>query len=186
MNKRSKIYTKTGDKGKTSLIGGSKVPKYHIRLDAYGTIDELNSYIGLIRDHKIKKQYCNILIEIQYRLFELGSILACENKNDLKKLPKLKEEDILLLENEIDLMDASLPALRAFIVQGGGIVADHCHIARCVCRRAERIISFLAKEYPVDENILKYINRLSDYLFVLARKIAQDNGASEIPWKARK
>jgi len=186
VNKISKIYTKTGDLGKSSLVDGSRVPKYHIRLHAYGTVDELNSYIGLIREHKFKKHYKDILLEIQLRLFEAGSLLACENKTVLKKLTKIKEEDVALLEKEIDSMYSSLPKLNSFILPGGSIVISYCHVARCICRRAERIIFLLSKDTPVDEIILKYFNRLSDYLFVLARKIAKDSNIAEITWKARK
>jgi cob(I)alamin adenosyltransferase len=186
MTNKAKIYTKTGDKGKTSLIDGSRVPKYHIRLETYGTVDELNSYIGLIRDQKIDKHYYQILLEIQNRLFDAGSLLACSDNGSMQKLPKLKQEDILLLENEIDSMNALIPELHSFILPGGNILVSYCQIARCVCRRAERTIFLLLKDHPVDEIILKYFNRLSDYLFVLARKIGQDNDVSEIPWKARK
>ena len=186
MNKNLKIYTKTGDKGKTSLVGGSRVSKSNIRLEAYGAVDELNSYLGLIKDQKIKKHYCKIILEIQCRLFDAGSILACDKKEISAKLQKINEEDILLLENEIDSMSKGLPELKSFILPGGNTITSYCHIARCVCRRAERTISLLSNESPVDEMILKYINRLSDYLFVLARKIAQDKGSDEILLKARK
>jgi cob(I)alamin adenosyltransferase len=186
MVRKTKIYTKTGDKGKTSLIGGRRVPKYHIRIEAYGTADELNSYIGLIRSHKINKHDKDVLLEIQNRLLDSATMLACENKTTLKKLPSLKEKDILFLEKEIDSMNKNLPDLNSFIIPGGNIVVSYCHIARCICRRAERIISFITEHYPVDEFILTYFNRLSDYLFVLARKIAYDSKTAETKWKARK
>jgi cob(I)alamin adenosyltransferase len=186
MARKIKIYTKAGDAGKTSLIGGKKVPKYHIRIEAYGTTDELNSHIGLIRDNIKDKHYRDILLEIQHRLLDAGSLLACENKAALKKLPQIKDPDIQLLEKEIDIMNSDLPELDSFIIPGGNTVASYCHIARCVCRRTERIISFISEHYPVDELILTYFNRLSDYLFVLARKTVLDNGGKEIPRKARK
>jgi len=183
MNKHHKIYTKTGDAGETSLIGGSRVPKFHIRIEAYGTVDELNSYIGLIRDQKIHQHYKDVLLEIQNKLFIAESILAGEKKEKTKNLPEIKTGDISLLEKEIDLMNESLPILHSFILPGGHTTVSYCHIARCVCRRAERIVALLVQKHPEDEFVLKYLNRLSDYLFVLARKIAADNKAPEIHWK---
>ncbi|MFA4852469.1 MAG: cob(I)yrinic acid a,c-diamide adenosyltransferase [Bacteroidales bacterium] len=185
MNKHHKIYTKTGDAGETSLIGGSRVPKHHIRIEAYGTVDELNSYIGLIRDQQINQHYKDVLLEIQNKLFIAESLLASEKEEITKSLPGIKTEDISLLENEIDSMNKSLPELHSFILPGGHTTVSYCHIARCVCRRAERIVTSLSQNHPVDEIILKYLNRLSDYLFVLARKIAADNNTPEIHWKAR-
>ncbi len=183
MNKHHKIYTKTGDAGETSLIGGSRVPKYHIRIEAYGTVDELNSYISLIRDQQINQHYKDVLLEIQNILFIAESSLASEKEEKTKNLPEIKTEDISLLENEIDLMNKSLPELHSFIFPGGHTTVSYCHIARCVCRRAERIVTSLSQNHPVDELVLKYLNRLSDYLFVLARKIAADNNTPEIHWK---
>lgn len=180
-----KIYTKTGDKGLTSLFGGKRVPKHHLRIEAYGTVDELNSYIGLIRDQKIDSDTFNVLIEIQDRLFTLGSILATEPGNDKVKVPQLFENDIVLLENEIDKMNETLPEMRSFVLPGGHQTVSFCHLARCVCRRAERLAVHLAEVEQVQELIVKYLNRLSDYLFVLSRKLTQDNNAKEIPWKAR-
>lgn len=180
-----KIYTKTGDKGTTSLFGGKRVPKHHIRIESYGTVDELNSYIGLIRDQKIDKNTFNVLIEIQDRLFTLGSMLATEPGNEKVKVPQLFEEDITLLENEIDKMNDVLPEMRSFVLPGGHPTVSYCHIARCVCRRAERLAVHLSEIEPVQEIVVKYLNRLSDYLFVLSRKLTQDNKANEIPWKAR-
>lgn len=180
-----KIYTKTGDKGLTSLFGGKRVPKHHLRIEAYGTVDELNSYIGLIRDQKIDSDTFNVLIEIQDRLFTLGSMLATEPGNDKVKVPQLFEEDIVLLENEIDKMNETLPEMRSFVLPGGHQTVSFCHLARCVCRRAERLAVHLAEVEQVQELIVKYLNRLSDYLFVLSRKLTQDNNAKEIPWKAR-
>lgn len=180
-----KIYTKTGDKGLTSLFGGKRVPKHHLRIEAYGTVDELNSYIGLIRDQKIDVETFNILIEIQDRLFTLGSMLATEPGNEKVKVPQLFEYDITLLENEIDKMNETLPEMRSFVLPGGHQTVSFCHVARCVCRRAERLTVHLAEVETVNELVVKYLNRLSDYLFVLSRKLTQDNNATEIPWKAR-
>ena len=185
MNKHHKIYTKTGDAGETSLIGGSRVPKHHIRIEAYGTVDELNSYIGLIRDQQINQHYKDVLLEIQNKLFIAESLLASDKKEISGNLPGIKTEDIALLETEIDLMNESLPELHSFILPGGHTTVSYCHIARCVCRRAERVVTSLSQNHPVDKLILKYLNRLSDYLFVLARKIAADNNTPEIHWKAR-
>lgn len=181
-----KIYTKTGDKGQTSLIGGTRVPKFHPRIEAYGTIDELNSYIGLIRDHEIGEHFREILLEIQDRLFTAESLIALDPESQSNiKLPELHEQDILLLEQEIDRMNEALPELKSFILPGGHPVVSYCHIARCVCRRAERLVIRLAQAQPVDERVIKYLNRLSDYLFVLARRLGKDLNAPETPWKAR-
>ena len=184
MNKKSKIYTKTGDAGETSLIGGKRVPKNHIRIEAYGTVDELNSTIGLIRDQQIDNHYKDILLKIQNKLFTVASILANDKEKTPEKLSCIKAEDIALLETEIDLMNESLPELHSFTIPGGHTTASFCHIARCVCRRAERIVISLSQHHPIDGLILMYLNRLSDYLFVLARKIAFDNKSPEIQWKA--
>lgn len=181
-----KIYTRTGDKGQTSLIGGTRVPKFHPRIEAYGTIDELNSYIGLIRDYEIAAHYKDILLEVQDRLFTAESLVAKDpDAGATIKLPLLSDEDILLLEKEIDEMNTELPELKSFILPGGHQVVSHCHIARCVCRRAERHTIRLSQVQPVDDLVIKYLNRLSDYLFVLARKLAKDFGATENLWKAR-
>lgn len=180
-----KIYTKTGDKGLTSLFGGKRVPKHHLRIEAYGTVDELNSYIGLIRDQKIDSDTFNVLIEIQDRLFTLGSMLATEPGNEKVKVPQLFEGDITLLEKEIDKMNETLSEMRSFVLPGGHQTVSFCHLARCVCRRAERLAVHLAEVETVHELVVKYLNRLSDYLFVLSRKLTQDNNAKEIPWKAR-
>lgn len=180
-----KIYTKTGDKGQTSLIGGTRVQKHHVRIEAYGTVDELNSYIGLIRDQNIDAHSIKILLEIQDRLFTIGASLASDPDKSKMKIPQLKEEDISLLEKEIDAMNETLPEMRAFILPGGHTTVSFCHISRCVCRRAERLTTQLAEKSFVDNLILIYLNRLSDYLFVLARKITNDLNATEIPWKAR-
>lgn len=180
-----KIYTKTGDKGQTSLIGGTRVPKHHTRIEAYGTVDELNSYIGLVRDQQIDLYSKELLIEIQDRLFTIGSSLASDPKKSKMKIPDLKEEDIILLEKEIDKMNETLPEMRSFVLPGGHTTVSFCHIARCVCRRAERNIIHLSETSFVAELVIKYLNRLSDYLFVLSRKIAHDLNTSEIPWKPR-
>ncbi|MCE3280409.1 MAG: hypothetical protein K0S44_2600 [Bacteroidetes bacterium] len=180
-----KVYTKTGDKGQTSLIGGTRVPKHHIRIESYGTVDELNSYIGLIRDQQIDNNSKTILIEIQDRLFTIGSSLASDPERSKMKIPDLKEEDVTLLENEIDKMNEVLPEMRSFVLPGGHTTVSYCHIARCVCRRAERLTIHLSENSFVAELVIKYLNRLSDYLFVLSRKLSQDLEAEEIPWKAR-
>ncbi len=180
-----KIYTKTGDKGQTSLIGGTRVPKHHIRIEAYGTVDELNSYIGLIRDQLIDEPYKKILIEIQDRLFTIGSSLASDPEKSKMKIPDLKEEDITLLEREIDKINETLPEMRSFILPGGHTTVSFCHIARCVCRRAERLTIHLSENSFVSELVIKYLNRLSDYLFMLSRKLSKDLHATEIPWKPR-
>jgi cob(I)alamin adenosyltransferase len=180
-----KIYTKTGDKGQTSLFGGQRVAKHDLRIEAYGTVDELNSYIGLIRDQDIDTGSIATLIEIQDRLFTVGSILATEPGNTKVKVPQINEEDITLLEKEIDKMNESLPEMRSFVLPGGHTTVSYCHITRCVCRRAERIISNLSEKEDVELIVLQYLNRLSDYLFVLARKIVMDKDIEEVSWKPR-
>jgi len=181
-----KIYTKTGDKGETSLIGGTRLPKHHIRIEAYGNVDELNSFVGLIRDNVSEKELFDLLIEIQDRLFTLGSLLASDPAKDIKmQLPLIKEEDIVLLEKSIDKMNETLPEMKHFVLPGGHTTVSYCHVARCVCRRAERSVLKLAANEKVDELIYKYLNRLSDYLFVLSRKLSRDLKVNEIPWKAR-
>ena len=182
-----KIYTKTGDKGNTSLIGGTKVPKSHLRIEAYGTVDELNSYIGLCKDLLADETGKKILQETQDRLFTIGSTLACDPIKEPKmKIPDLKETDISLLENEMDRMDDSIPPMKNFILPGGHPTLSHLHIARCVCRRAERCVVRLQLESgEPEEIIIKYLNRLSDYLFVLSRYTSHQLKVEEIPWKAR-
>lgn len=181
-----KIYTKTGDKGQTSLIGGTRVPKFHPRIEAYGTIDELNSYIGLIRDQDIAPHFKEVLLEIQDRLFTAESLVALDpaSQTDIK-LPQLLDNDIELLEKEIDAMNEELPALKSFILPGGHPIVSYCHIARCVCRRAERLIIRLNHAQPVPDKVIPYLNRLSDYLFVLARRLGKDFFALETHWKPR-
>lgn len=186
MNMEWKIYTKTGDKGETSLLGGTRVPKYHDRIEAYGTLDELNSFIGLICDEKPDNHTRNILLEIQDRIFTAESLIASDPENPHnKKLPKIYEEDVVLLEKEIDHMNETLPELTSFILPGGHRLSSLAHVARCVCRRAERLTIKLETQHPVDPIVIRYLNRLSDYLFVLARKFIYDNKGKEIPWKAR-
>jgi len=183
----SKIYTKTGDNGQTSLIGGTKVPKSHIRIEAYGTVDELNSYIGLVSDHLDDIHSTTTLKEIQDRLFTIGSSLACDPEKELKmKIPDLKEEDVSLLEKEMDKMNEVLPVMKTFLLPGGHVSVSTIHIARCVCRRAERCcVNLQQQDLFVEPLIIKYLNRLSDYLFVLARFISQQLDVKEIPWKPR-
>ena len=180
-----KIYTKTGDKGQTSLIGGTRVAKYHIRIESYGTVDELNSYIGLIADQEIDAHAKQILKQIQDRLFTIGSSLASDPEKSKMIIPDLRTEDIELLEHEMDEMNTKLPELRHFILPGGSNAISFCHLARCVCRRAERITVHLAEESTVDNNVIIYLNRLSDYLFTLARKIAFDGQIPENQWIPR-
>lgn len=181
-----KIYTKKGDSGTTSLLGGSRVPKHHLRIESYGTVDELNSHIGMIRDLNQDKEVQKVLLEIQDRLFTLGSNLALEEGNNKVKIPELKEEDIKFLEREIDKMDEQLPEMRFFVLPGGASLISATHIARCVCRRAERICVQLSENEKVDELIIQYLNRLSDFLFVLSRKFTKDLGAEEIAWHPKK
>ncbi|MEZ4937392.1 MAG: cob(I)yrinic acid a,c-diamide adenosyltransferase [Crocinitomicaceae bacterium] len=180
-----KIYTKKGDLGETSLIGGVRVKKHEIRIEAYGTVDELNSHIGLLRDQIGLEQYVNQLIEIQDRLFTMGSHLACHPEKSKMELPEFKKEDVETLEEWIDTMDTQLPEMRSFILPGGHPSVSICHITRCVCRRAERICVLLAQNEPTPEVLIQYLNRLSDYFFVLSRKISQDLGAKETPWKPK-
>ena len=182
-----KIYTKTGDKGTTSLIGGTKVPKSHLRIEAYGTVDELNSYIGLCKDLLSDVHGKKTLQEVQDRLFTIGSSLACDPVKEPKmKIPDLKEADIELLEKEMDTMNDLLPDMKNFILPGGHSTLSHLHIARCICRRAERCCVRLKLESgEAEETIIKYLNRLSDYLFVLSRYTGHQMNIEEIPWKAR-
>ncbi len=180
-----KIYTKKGDDGYTSLIGGTRVSKSDLRIDAYGTVDELNSFIGWIRDLHSDKEMKKKLIEIQDRLFTMGSHLAADPVKSKMKLPEMCEDDVVFLEKLIDTMNEALPVMKSFILPGGHQAVSCCHVARCVCRRAERAVVLLYKNEPADLLILKYLNRLSDFLFVLARSMAKDLGAEETPWKAR-
>jgi cob(I)alamin adenosyltransferase len=184
-----KIYTKTGDKGTTALFGGTRVPKHHIRIDSYGTVDELNSHLGLIRDQDIDVHNKSILQIIQDKLFTVGAVLATDPKKAILKsgkerlnIPKISSEDIELLEKEMDTMNESLPEMTHFVLPGGHQTVSFCHIARCVCRRAERLASALNDIEPFQPETLTYLNRLSDYLFVLARKLSKDLQAEEVKW----
>jgi cob(I)alamin adenosyltransferase len=182
-----KIYTKTGDLGKTSLIGGTKVSKSHIRIDTYGTVDELNACIGMLSDQFTHSNSNNTLKEIQDRLFTIGSSLACDpEKEPLMKIPDLKESDVVFLEQEIDKMNEVLPPMKFFVLPGGHIAVSTAHLARCVCRRAERCCVLMQEqEIFVEPLVIKYLNRLSDYIFVLGRFIAHELKVAEIPWKPR-
>ena len=188
-----KVYTKTGDTGTTALFGGTRVPKHHIRIESYGTVDELNSHIRLIRDQDISDLYKKVLIEVQDRLFTVGAVLATPPEKETLKngQPRLQnlgiiESDIEFLENKIDIMEESLPPMTHFVLPGGHTTVSYCHIARCVCRRAERLAVHLNDIEPTDAFVIKYLNRLSDYLFVLARKLSYDLSADEVQWIPRK
>lgn len=180
-----KIYTKTGDNGLSSLIGGTRVPKSSLRIDCYGTVDELNSYIGLLRDQDVNTARRDLLKEIQDRLFTIGSSLASDPDKSKMKIPDLHEQDVTLLEDEIDRMNATLPELRTFILPGGHPSVSFAHVARCVCRRAERQVILLSQDAFVADLVVMYLNRLSDYLFVLSRQMAHDLGAEEVTWQPR-
>lgn len=182
-----KIYTKAGDQGKTSLIGGTRVPKSHIRIETYGTVDELNSFIGLLNDLVVDAKINADLKEIQDRLFTVGSSLACDpEKESALKIPDLKEEDILRLEIAMDAMNDALAPMKSFIIPGGHQAISTAHIARCVCRRAERwCVNMQEEDLFVETLVIKYLNRLSDYLFTLARYIGHLNGVADLPWKPR-
>jgi len=180
-----KIYTKTGDTGQTGLIGGTRVSKADLRIEAYGTVDELNSYIGLVRDQAVNQKRQAILLEIQDRLFTIGSALAADPEKSKMKIPDLKLTDITLLEEAIDTMTSALPELRNFILPGGHQSISFTHVARCVCRRAERLSIALQEREFVADLVGKYLNRLSDYLFTLCRAMHQDLQIEETPWKAR-
>lgn len=184
-----KIYTKTGDKGTTGLVGGTRIPKHDLRIDCYGTVDELNSYLGLIRDQEISNDHKTTLIKIQNQLFIIGSLLATdpellkqESKRKRLGITFLAPETITFLETEIDALNSELPAMTHFILPGGHQTVSYCHISRCICRRAERNISKLNEEQPTQPEILIYLNRLSDFIFVLARKLSNELDAEEIKW----
>jgi cob(I)alamin adenosyltransferase len=182
-----KIYTKTGDEGRTALIGGTKVPKSHIRIESYGTVDELNSYIGLCGDQLTDADARLLLKEVQDRLFTIGAALACDPEKEPKmRIPDLKESDISLLEQKIDEMTDQLAPMKFFILPGGHVAVSSLHVARCICRRAERICVHMQEENIfVAPLVIKYLNRLSDFLFVLSRFVAHQLGVAEIPWKPR-
>ena len=180
-----KIYTKSGDKGQTSLIGGTRLPKHHVRIEAYGTVDELNSHIGLLRDVIEEKNTFDLLISIQDRLFTIGSQLAADPEKNKMQLPSLFEEDVTTLEKAIDEMNSQVPEMKSFVLPGGHVYVSYCHIARCVCRRAERAVMRLSEHEIVNELHIKYLNRLSDYLFMLSRWLTMKLNAKEIPWKPK-
>tara|TARA_B100000900_G_C20602260_1_gene726152 strand:+ start:3850 stop:4398 length:549 start_codon:yes stop_codon:yes gene_type:complete len=180
-----KIYTKKGDSGTTQLIGGTRVAKNHQRIEAYGTIDELNSYIGLVRDQTVCVKSKQMLIDIQDRLFTIGALLASDPNKKSMQLPTIQVEDVKKLEKEIDKMNEILPEMRSFVLPGGHTTVSFCHLARCVCRRAERLSIDLSDETLQKKLILQYLNRLSDYLFVLSRYLSKELGAEEIPWQPK-
>ena len=180
-----KIYTKTGDQGFTGLFGGKRVSKSDVRIDTYGTVDELNSWIGLLRDQEVNKSRADVLVEIQDRLFTAGSILATEPNNGKVNIPELHDTDIEFLEKEIDKMESELEPMKSFILPGGHQSVSFCHVARTVCRRAERLAVELLDEEHVNPIVIKYLNRLSDYLFVLSRKMGKELAIDEVPWKPR-
>lgn len=180
-----KIYTRTGDEGMTSLFGGRRVSKADLRIETYGTVDELNAWIGVIRDQEVNTKRKDVLLAIQDRLFTIGSILAVEPGNTKVTVPALVEEDIAFLEQQIDAMDKLLPPMRSFVLPGGHPSVSFTHVGRTVCRRAERLVIGLSGAESVDPVVIKYLNRLSDYLFVLARLTAEDLGVEESPWKPR-
>ena len=180
-----RVYTRTGDDGTTGLIGGTRVKKYDLRLEAYGTIDELNSWIGLIRSQQIRVEDIADLIEIQNKLFVIGARLATETVNEDQSFKfSCCDSDILYLEKRMDHILDTLPQLNNFLLPGGSNAVSYCHIARTICRRAERRVYQLSSANPMPAELLKYLNRLSDYLYVLSRKVASDTGIEEIPWKS--
>jgi cob(I)alamin adenosyltransferase len=180
-----KIYTKTGDKGKTSLFGGKRVSKHDLRIEAYGTIDELNSYLGLLAEQEVNAKRKDFLRSIQSYLFTIGSHLAAEPGKDHAYLPALDHASITELEHGIDEMDKVLQPLKFFILPGGHTAVAICHVVRTICRRAERRCTALHEEEPINEQIIVYLNRLSDYLFTLARMMSNELGVEEIQWKSR-
>ncbi len=180
-----KIYTKTGDQGMTSLVGGTRVSKANLRIDTYGTVDELNAYVGLVRDQPVNEARRGLLKEIQDRLFTIGAILASEPDQTKKQLPDLHEADLKLLEDEMDAISEIVPPLRVFVLPGGHQSVSFCHVARTVCRRAERLVIALNSTEPTDELVVKYLNRLSDYLFMLSRLMTHELGSEEVAWHPR-
>ena len=184
-----KIYTKTGDKGTTGLFGGTRVPKHHLRIESYGTVDELNSYIGLVKDQAIDNDTKTSLIKIQNDLFTLGSMMATPSEKETLKngeqrlnIPEVDTKSVTYLEKEIDKMNEKLPKMTHFILPGGHTTVSYCHIARCVCRRAERLSVSLHQQEGINPIILTYLNRLSDFLFMLARKLSKDLSVQEVKW----
>ncbi|TAJ14329.1 cob(I)yrinic acid a,c-diamide adenosyltransferase [Marinilabiliaceae bacterium JC017] len=183
--KKSVVYTKTGDKGSTSLIGGTRVPKHHIRLEAYGTVDELNSYLGLIRSYDVAKDVVDSIVAAQNELFTIGAYLATDSSvSDLRDRIKCDESKIEFLEGEMDRIENQLPPLTSFILPGGHPAVAHCHVARTICRRAERRVLEMAETYEVNNWVVRYLNRLSDFLFVLSRHLSNYFAVDEIPWQS--
>ncbi len=180
-----KIYTKTGDKGETSLFGGKRLPKSHVRIDSYGTVDELNAYVGLLRDGVEDAHIREVLKSVQDRLFTIGSNLASDPDKSMA-VPDIRESDIAVLEREMDRLDEELPELKHFILPGGHVVVSYCHLARCVCRRAERQVVALSQHEAVEDILIRYLNRLSDYFFMLARGLSKRFGVEEVKWRPRK
>lgn len=180
--KKGRIYTRNGDKGRTSLIGGLRTKKSDLRIEAYGALDELNSFVGLVKDFALEPDLKKNLLAIQTHIFMAGSILAASNAATLKKISGLTDTDVKMLESEIDRMNAQLPVQQNFIIPGGHPVVSYCHIARSICRRAERTMTRLKLDDPKQAMVLKYINRLSDYFFILARYIANELGVDETTW----
>lgn len=177
-----KVYTRTGDTGTTGVLGGTRLPKNHVRIEAYGTVDELNAHIGLLRDYDAASPYREALIAIQNDLFTLGSHLASDPEKNKMTLPELKHERIEALEFAMDSLDAELPEMRNFVLPGGHSSISQCHVTRCVCRRAERATIALSQHSFVEEHLIRYLNRLSDYFFVLSRKLSHDLQITETPW----
>ncbi len=179
----NKIYTKTGDAGETSLLGGKRVPKYHPRVEAYGNVDELNSFIGLLKCYTDDKDLGEVLINIQHHLYFIGSLVACDSCKEQEKLTQINNNDIVYLEEQIDKITQKLPELTAFIIPGGNKAVSYAHVCRSICRRAERALIELSAKTHIDNLIIIYLNRLSDYLFTLARKLTYDAGLQETKYK---
>ena len=177
-----RIYTRTGDDGTTSLSGGKRVPKYHVRVEAYGSVDELISWIGLLRDYKENRKRKAFLLFVQKQLMGCAAEIASDPDNRGERIFSPGPESILMIEKEIDKMEKKLKPLKKFIIPGGNVLVSYCHIARCVCRRAERAVLILNRTDKTPENISKFLNRLSDYLFVLSRKICLELDIEEIKW----
>ncbi len=183
-SKKIKVYTKTGDDGTTGLVGGTRVNKYDIRLEAYGTVDELNAAVGVVRSYPIPENLKEMLEEVQNKLFNIGSRLASDEKGDAFTAGlSINQSHLLFLESSIDELEEELPELTRFILPGGDLAAAYCHVARTICRRAERRILEFSRHQPVQPEIIQYMNRLSDFLFVLARKLVAVSGIEEKPWK---
>lgn len=181
-----KIYTKTGDKGATSLIGGKRVKKNHPRIDAYGTVDELMAFVALLRDQEAVDGYWRVVLaEVLDRLMSCASVLAADCSDCKVKLPAISDADIEFLEQQIDEMDSQLEPLISFVLPGGHQAVSLCHVARTICRRAERLAISVAESSPLPENVVKYINRLSDFFFTLSRLLAKNLKIEQIPWEPR-